>query len=109
MIERDEREFVRFVAAHPEIVPIDGFAFDLNGVARGKRYRCAAAEAVFRSGTQMANADFLLDATGTVTDAGGHGMSDGDPDGLALHAETRRRELRKLRRDIPPVDCRRYL
>lgn len=83
MTGEDDREFARFVAAHPGIERFDGFAFDLNGQARGKRYTRKAAGAVFRAGTQMANSNFLLDATGAVTDAGGHGISDGDPDGLA--------------------------
>lgn len=76
-------EFDRFIAAHPDIERFDGFAFDLNGMERGKRFSRGAARSVFAAGTQMPWSNFLLDASGAVTDAGGHGYSDGDPDGLA--------------------------
>lgn len=76
-------EFDAFLAAHPGVERFDGFAFDLNGIERGKRYTKAAARGVFRAGAQMTCSNFLLDASGAVTDAGGHGFSDGDPDGLA--------------------------
>ena len=77
-------ELGAFLQAHPATAHVDAIAFDLCGIARGKRYPRAEVEKLFGAGFQFPYSVFLLDVTGSNSDAGGRGFSDGDPDGLCL-------------------------
>ncbi len=69
-----------FLAAHPDIRRFEIFAHDLSGRPRGKRHVTRSARRIFVDGTRVANSNFLLDASGAVTNAAGSGFDDGDPD-----------------------------
>lgn len=77
-------ELDRYFEAHPETRYLDGFLFDLCGLALGKRYPVADARKMIEDGLTMCAAVTLLDATGNTSDPLGHGVSDGDPDALAF-------------------------
>ncbi|GIX17513.1 MAG: glutamine synthetase [Rhodothalassiaceae bacterium] len=76
--------FDAFCARHPQIARFEAYVFDLHGRARGKRYAREAARRVFMDGCAVSNSTFLLDASGSVTNAGGSGFDDGDPDVQAI-------------------------
>ena len=67
----------------PEIDFVDSAIADLCGILRGKRIAAADAAKLFESGMQIPLSLPLMDARGEMTNAGGHGFSDGDPDGTA--------------------------
>lgn len=67
----------------PEIGFVDAAIADLCGTLRGKRVAAAEAGKLFESGMQIPISLPLMDARGEMTNAGGHGFSDGDPDGTA--------------------------
>ncbi len=67
--------------AHPDIANVDAVFVDLDGHLRGKRLpREKAAEAI-RNGVMIPQAIMALTTPGECLDAGGRGISDGDPDG----------------------------
>ncbi len=67
----------------PEIDFVDAAIADMCGILRGKRIAAADAAKLFEAGMQIPLSLPLMDARGEMTDAGGHGFSDGDPDGTA--------------------------
>ena len=77
-------ELSAFLDAHPHIDHIDACLVDVCGIIRGKRYPRADLEKLFRSGLQFPYSTYLLDVTGNCSDPCGHGISDGDPDGVCL-------------------------
>ena len=77
-------ELAAYLDAHRATTHLDAITFDLCGIARGKRYPRAEVEKLFTGGFQFPYSVFLLDVTGSNSDAGGRGFSDGDPDGLCL-------------------------
>lgn len=80
----DRSALQALLAAHPDIRWLDAFVFDVMGKARGKRYPIADAPKILSSGMRLPLAMLLLDPTGMSHDPGGRGVSDGDPDGLAV-------------------------
>lgn len=81
---RRAEAFDAFCARHPEIARFEAYVYDMHGRARGKRYARDAARRVFVDGCAVSNSTFLLDASGSVTNAGGSGFDDGDPDVWAI-------------------------
>jgi glutamine synthetase len=77
-------ELTSFLADHPDVEYVDAILFDLCGIVRGKRYPRQDAKGLYSNGMQIPYSVFLLDVTGDCPDAGGHGFSDGDPDGIAV-------------------------
>lgn len=76
-------ELQAFLEAYPDTEYVDALIFDLCGTVRGKRYPISDADKLFTEGMLIPYSSYLLDATGDCPDAGGHGFSDGDPDGTA--------------------------
>src|SRR5262245_28197123 len=76
-------EFAKCLKARPDIGFADAAVADLCGNLRGKRYPIADAAKLFDAGMQIPASLPLMDAKGEMTDAGGHGFSDGDPDATA--------------------------
>src|SRR5579884_3942836 len=77
-------ELTCFRDANPDIEYLDAFMIDVNGNALGKRLPWGHAGKVFESGVAYSACAPLLDCRGRGHDAGGLGVSDGDPDGIAL-------------------------
>ena len=77
-------EIATFLAAHPDTKYTDAFIFDLCGFPLGKRYPIQDIDKLYADGLTMCAAVSLLDATGNTSDPMGLGVSDGDPDALAL-------------------------
>lgn len=77
-------ELRAFLNAHPEMRFIDGIYGDICGFVRGKRYPIEQAEKLWKSGLQMPEAHFILDALGDGSDPLGRGFSDGDPDCMMI-------------------------
>lgn len=75
-------EFDQWRALHPDVRYIDAFVNDLNNIARGKRIPIGEVEKIWREGLFMPGSLLCLDATGDDLDPKGHGISDGDPDGI---------------------------
>ena len=70
-----------FLKDHPDVQYLDAFMFDMNCIVRGKRYPRADIAHLFEIGMLLPYSAMVLDVTGTSSDAGGIGFSDGDPDG----------------------------
>jgi len=70
-----------FLKDHPDVQYLDAFMFDMNCIVRGKRYPRADIAHLFEIGVLLPYSAMVLDVTGTSSDAGGIGFSDGDPDG----------------------------
>ena len=77
--DRFADELTRFRADHPDIRYVDGFIVDVNGHARGKRVPIDQAVKL-GTGIPLCAAVLFLDPRGLTHDAGGMGISDGDPD-----------------------------
>jgi len=77
-------ELAAFLASHPHVDHVDACLVDVCGIIRGKRYPRADLERLFRAGVQFPYSAYLLDVTGDCADPCGHGISDGDPDGICL-------------------------
>ncbi len=73
-----------FLERHPAIAAMDCLFVDVTGAIRGKRVPRGEIESVFAGGMQMSYSAYFLDARGELTNAGGLGFSDGDPDGTAF-------------------------
>jgi len=82
--EARRAEVEAFLNAHPDVQYLDAIVCDMNTVVRGKRYPRADIVHLFETGMLMPYSVMVLDVTGTSSDAGGIGFSDGDPDGV-LH------------------------
>lgn len=72
-------DLARFRADHPDTRYVDGFIVDVNGHVRGKRVPIDQA-AKLGAGIPLCAAVLFLDYQGLTHDAGGMGISDGDPD-----------------------------
>jgi glutamine synthetase len=81
------REWVDFLAAHPDIKALDAFIIDVNGNALGKRVQVDDAAAIFTDGVQFSACALIADSRGLGHNAQGMGATDGDPDGVALPIE----------------------
>lgn len=77
------REWNALLSAHPDIAFLDAALADSCGVLRGKRVAIADAAKLVSEGMAIPISLPLMDALGEMTNAGGHGFSDGDPDGVA--------------------------
>ncbi len=69
-----------FLAAHPEIVAVDIFLVDPNGILRGKTVRRHELAAIYRSGRHLPGSILGLDITGADVEETGLVWSDGDAD-----------------------------
>lgn len=69
-----------FLAAHPEIVAVDIFLVDPNGILRGKTLRRHELVAIYRSGRHLPGSILGLDITGADVEETGLVWSDGDAD-----------------------------
>jgi len=77
-------EWDEFLAANPDVVEVDVFIIDVNGVGLGKRLRAADVRRIYASGLQYSACAPVLDCRGLGQDALGIGGSDGDPDASAF-------------------------
>src|SRR5690349_1518908 len=78
-----QAEWQALLRAHPDIATLDAAVADACGTLRGKRIAAAEAEKLFEAGMQIPASLPLMDARGEMTNAGGHGFGDGDPDATA--------------------------
>ncbi len=69
-----------FLAANPAVRWIDLFTFDLNGIARGKRFRREDLPAIVRNGLMMPVSAFIIDPRGNCVAETGRLWETGDPD-----------------------------
>lgn len=73
-----------FLQEYPATKYMDAFICDLSCVMRGKRYPIGLAEKVFSDHMMLPGSSFLLSVTGDSLDPEGMGVSDGDPDEVAV-------------------------
>src|SRR5688572_25450540 len=78
-----QAELETLLGRHPEIDFVDAAIADSCGNLRGKRIAVSDAAKLFEAGMQIPLSLPLMDARGEMTNAGGHGFGDGDPDGTA--------------------------
>lgn len=69
-----------FLVANPQVTWIDLILFDLNGIARGKRFRRDDLLSVAKSGLLMPSTVFIMDARGNCVEETGKLWETGDPD-----------------------------
>lgn len=69
-----------FLAANPAVTWIDIFTYDLNGIARGKRFRRDDLVDVAKSGLMMPASAFVIDPRGNSVGETGRLWETGDPD-----------------------------
>ncbi len=69
-----------FIAANPNVEWIDVFMFDLNGVARGKRFRPADLPALADKGILVPSTVYIMDTRGNCVEETGLLWETGDPD-----------------------------
>lgn len=69
-----------FLTAHPEIVAVDIFLIDPNGIPRGKTIRRHELAALYRDGRHLPGSILGLDITGADVEETGLVWSDGDAD-----------------------------
>lgn len=69
-----------FLAAHPEIVAVDIYLVDPNGILRGKTLRRHELLAIYRAGRHLPGSILGLDITGEDVEETGLVWSDGDAD-----------------------------
>lgn len=69
-----------FLAAHPAVVWIDVFTFDLNGYPRGKRFRRDDLLDIAKNGLMMPASAFIIDPRGNSVAETGRLWETGDPD-----------------------------
>lgn len=79
-----QNEVAAFLKQNPDIRYVDGIMFDLCGLPLGKRYPVQDLEKLYDVGLTMCASVTLLDASGNTSDPLGYGVSDGDPDAVAL-------------------------
>jgi len=82
-VARAKAEFEALLKQRPDIAFVDAAIPDLCGILRGKRVAVADALKLFDTGMQITLTLHLLDARGEMTNPGGFGFGDGDPDGTA--------------------------
>jgi glutamine synthetase len=101
----DNREFDKFVAAHPDIGALDVFIIDVNGNTIGKRLSMAEGRSVFENGVAFSACAPILDNRGRGHNPLGIGNSDGDPDGIALPLAGTLRRMPWARAPTAQVMC----
>jgi glutamine synthetase len=69
-----------FLASNPSVEWIDIFTFDLNGIARGKRYRREDLPKLAKDGLMMPASAFIIDPRGNSIGETGRLWETGDPD-----------------------------
>ena len=69
-----------FIRGNPDVKFCDVLIPDLCNVMRGKRVPIAELGKLYGDGFRVPSSIMLLDVTGTSSDPGGRGFSDGDPD-----------------------------
>ena len=69
-----------FLAANPTVKWIDIFTYDLNGIARGKRFRRDDLVELAKSGLMMPASAFIIDPRGNSIGETGRLWETGDPD-----------------------------
>ena len=91
MMGADERqltaspaEWDEFRAANPDVVEVDVFIIDVNGLGLGKRLNVDDVRRVYTAGLQYSACAPVLDCRGHGQDALGIGGADGDPDASAF-------------------------
>ncbi len=77
-------EATDFLSNHPDVETFDTILPDLCGVIRGKRIARNGLEKIYKHGFQIPGSSVFLDVRGDTNDPMGMGLSDGDPDVLAL-------------------------
>jgi glutamine synthetase len=82
-VHEAQAELETLLRQRPEIDFVDAAIADSCGTLRGKRIAAAEAAKLFESGMQIPLSLPLMDARGEMTNAGGRGFGDGDPDGTA--------------------------
>ena len=73
-------EAEEFLATNPTVRWVDVFTFDLNGIARGKRYRRDDLLKLAKSGLMMPASAFIIDPRGNSIGETGRLWETGDPD-----------------------------
>lgn len=73
-------EAEEFLAANPTVRWVDVFTFDLNGIARGKRYRRGDILKVAKNGLMLPSSAFIIDPRGNSIGETGRLWETGDPD-----------------------------
>src|SRR5215211_3034594 len=76
-------EWQALLRARPDTETLDAAIADSCGTLRGKRIAADDANKLFDDGMQIPASLPLMDARGEMTNAGGHGFGDGDPDATA--------------------------
>ncbi len=76
----DIREAEEFLKNNPEVLGIDLFVCDTNGVARGKRIDRDTLVKAYKSGAALPGSIFSLDITGDCIEEAGLGFDIGDAD-----------------------------
>jgi glutamine synthetase len=69
-----------FLDANPKVQWIDVFTYDLNGIARGKRFRRDDLVGIAKSGLMMPASAFIIDPRGNCIGETGRLWETGDPD-----------------------------
>lgn len=69
-----------FLAANPTVQWIDVFTFDLNGIARGKRFRRDDLVGLAKNGLMIPASAFIIDPRGNCIGETGRLWETGDPD-----------------------------
>ena len=77
-------ELAGFLKANADIVQVDAFLADMNGIPRGKRFPVHEAGKIWDGGVQLPFCLYFLDVTGEDLDPGGRSEARGDPDGNAF-------------------------
>ena len=72
-----------FLKRYPNTEYVDAAFVDMSGGLRGKRLPVNEAKKISDGAVMLPYSVHLLTATGETADAGGLGISDGDPDGIA--------------------------
>ena len=75
-------ELDSFLRENPDVKFSDVLIPDLCNVMRGKRLPIAELSKLYNNDFSLPSSIMLLDVTGTSSDPGGRGFSDGDPDVL---------------------------
>lgn len=75
-----EDEARAFLDANPSVDWIDIFIFDLNGIARGKRFRRGDLLGIAKNGLMMPGSVFIMDPLGNCVEETGRLWETGDPD-----------------------------
>ncbi len=75
--------YTSFTQNFPNIQEIDYVFIDMSGKIKGKRSPISSLKKIHTHGINIPQTVYLIDVTGTQTEAGGYGFDDGDPDAIA--------------------------